>query len=286
MASATEKVATEAAIWLARIERGLQSDEGALLRSWLQQPAQREAIVEAAKLWHGPDIVAVLAELVPVGFGQAVPVSRKRTYAGVSLFGICVAVAIAIAPFYMIIRAMPGVLLSRHKPPERSVPWGETLYTTKPGEVRALTLADGSKVTLNGHSQLGVILGAGYRTANLDYGEAIFRTVPEVRPFEVNAGGRHFRAPPSMFDVRVINPKSVELLVLDGGVTVRGLPWHWPDTPAEARLFDPDVFADTTVGPLQSAILEDQSISRYPITEANAHARLRWVPEEVIYVTP
>jgi hypothetical protein len=37
---------------------------------------------------------------------------------------------------------------------------------------------------------------------------------------------------------------------------------------------------------LQAALLEDQLISRYPITAANAHARLKWQPEEVIYVTP
>jgi hypothetical protein len=75
-------------------------------------------------------------------------------------------------------------------------------------------------------------------------------------------------------------------MVLDGGVTVRGLQWRWPATPAEARMFDPAVFVDTTVGPLQAALLEDQLISRYPITAENAHARLRWQPEAVVYVTP
>jgi len=114
----------------------------------------------------------------------------------------------------------------------------------------------------------------------------IFQIAPELRPFQVNAGGRHFEAPPSMFDIRVINPQAVELLVLDGGVTVQGLPWHWPTTPSEARMFDPDAFVDTKVGPLQAALLEDQLISRYPITAANAHARLRWQPEDVVYVTP
>ena len=125
------------------------------------------------------------------------------------------------------------------------------------------------------------------RQASVDYGEAIFQIAPErQRPFEVTAGGRHFQAPPSMFDIRVINPQAVELVVLDGGVTVQGLPWHRPTTPAEARMFDPAVFVDTTVGPLQAALLEDQLISRYPITAANAHERLRWQPEEILYVTP
>jgi hypothetical protein len=35
----TDKVPTEAAIWLARIERGLQPQEGVRLREWLQPPS-------------------------------------------------------------------------------------------------------------------------------------------------------------------------------------------------------------------------------------------------------
>ena len=288
MASDPDKIPTAAAIWLARLERGLLPDEGALLRIWLRQPAHREAIVEAAKLWHGPDIVAVLAELVPVGFGQAPPpkIKIKHRYPGAILVGVCVGALVAVMPFVVIYRHMPGVI-NRNDQASRALPWGETAYTTKPGETRAVTLPDGSRITLNGHTQLRVLFGAGWRVVNLDYGEVIFRISPQPqRPFEVNAGGRHFQAPPSMFDVRVINPQAIELLVLDGGVTVRALPWHWPNTPAEARLFDPDAFVDTTIGPLQAARLEDQTISRYPITAENARARLRWEPEQVIYVTP
>jgi transmembrane sensor len=286
VASDSDRISTEAAIWLARLERGLQADEGSSLRIWLRQSAHRDAIVEAAKLWHGPDILAVLAELVPVGFGQAPPPKVKRTYPGAVIFAICVGICVAVTPFITIYRTMPGVINHNYKAPQRPVPWGETVYATKPGEIRAINLPDGSKVTLNSHTQLRVLLGGGFRVANLDYGEVIFRIAPEPRPFEVNAGGRHFQAPPSMFDVHMLTGQAVELTVLDGGVTVRGLPWHWPSTPAEARLFDPDAFVDTTVGPLQAARLEDQMIGRYPITAANARARLRWEPEDVIYVTP
>ena len=68
-----DKVVTDAMIWLARIERGLEAQEASQLRQWLLQPAHRDEIVNAAKLWHGPDIAAVLAELVPVGFGSRPP---------------------------------------------------------------------------------------------------------------------------------------------------------------------------------------------------------------------
>jgi transmembrane sensor len=288
VASNAETIATETAIWLARLERGLQADEGSQLRIWLRQPAHRDAIVEAAKLWHGPDIVAVLAELVPVGFGQAPPppIKVKRRYPPAILVAVCVGGLVAVMPFVAIYHHMPGVITRNYRAAP-ALPWGTSAYSTKPGETRAVTLPDGSRITLNGQTRLSVAFGAGWRVASLDYGEAIFRISPEPqRPFEVNAGGRHFQAPPSMFDVQVINPQAVELMVLRGGVTVKGLPWHWPSTPAEARLFDPDAFVDTTIGPLQAARLEDQTISRYAITAANARARLQWEPEQVIYVTP
>jgi transmembrane sensor len=284
VASDSDRTSTEAAIWLARIERGLQPQDGPQLREWLRQPAQRDVIVEAAKLWHGPDIVAVLAELVPVGFGTPLTPKKKRIHPVALGFGVCLALLIA-APFLIGSRLMRSAFTTHYRPGQ-TTPWGQTVYTTRPGETRAVTLQDGSKVTLNAHTQLGVLFAAGLRQAKLQYGEAIFRIAPELRAFQVNAGGRHFEAPPSMFDIRVINPQEVELMVLEGGVTVQGLPWHWPSTPAEARMFDPDVFVDTTVGPLQTALLQDQLISRNPITAANAHARLRWQPEDVIYVTP
>ncbi|MEJ0008996.1 MAG: FecR domain-containing protein [Steroidobacteraceae bacterium] len=285
MASESETLATESAIWLARLERGLQSGEGAQLREWLLRPGHRTAIVEHAKLWHGPDIIAVLAELVPVGFGLATPPKGRRIRSGALIFGLGLAIFM-VWPAFMIQRAVERSRTAQYGP-GRDALWGETRYTTKPAETRAVTLVDGSKITLNGHTQVRLVFAAGSRFATVDYGEAIFQVSNESqRDFEINAAGRLFRAPPSLFDVRVINPKVVELLVLDGGVRVKGLPWHWPDTPAEARIFDPSIFIDTTVGPLQAALLEQDALSRYPVTAANAQARLRWRPEDVFFITP
>ncbi len=287
VASDADRVATETAIWLARLERGLQAHEGAELREWLRQSTHGDAIVEAAKLWHGPDIVAVLAELVPVGFGTP-RAPRKKTLRPIHLaIGICLGLVMLAAPIVMVRQMTRGLYTSRNgQSPVNSMPWGETIYTTKPGEVRAVTLADGSKMTLNGHTRIAVWLGTAFRQATLDFGEAIFQISPQrQRPFEVTAAGRNFQAPPSMFDLQVNGAHSVELLVLDGGVTVRGLPWHWPATPAEARVFDPAIFVDTVVGPQQAALIEDQIFSRRTVTAANMQARLKWRPEDVMYVT-
>ncbi len=285
MGSNADKISAEAAIWLARLERGLQPQEGPQLRQWLQQPARRDAIVAGAKLWHGPEIVAVLAELVPVGFGNPLVIKKKRLQAATIGFALCLALIIG-APFFLARHIVPRILSGPADPAAETLPSGEVIYRTKPGETRAVTLQDGSKVTLNGHTQLGILVAAGVRRASLQYGEAVFRiAASEPRAFEVNAGGRHFQALLSMFDIHLINPQVVDLLVLDGRVTVRGLPWRRPATPAEARMFDPALFADTTIGPWQTALFQDQLIIRNPISAANAHTQLRWQPEDIVYVS-
>jgi ferric-dicitrate binding protein FerR (iron transport regulator) len=273
----TDKVPTEAAIWLARIERGLQPHEGVALREWLQQPAHRDTIVNCAKLYHGPDIVAVLAELVPVGFGNPPPPLPRQPRTFAIVVGICLALFIGVLPFIAV----------RYKRPPGTLPRDEQLYSTGARETRTITLPDSGQVILNGQSQLLVLYAAWVREATVAHGEVIFDVAPKwPRPILVFAGGRHFEASGGRFDLRVISAQSVALTVLDGSVTVKALPFRRPATPQEARDFDPRVFADATVGPMQAAILDNGTLTRHVITAADLRSQLRWEPEQVVYVSP
>jgi transmembrane sensor len=283
----SDRLFTEASIWLARLERGLQGQDGVQLREWLQVPAQRDAIVDAAKLYHGPDIVAILAEMVPVGFGTPVPKIRRRMTASHVFIAVVLGLMVAAGPIVAFLHPNPAVRDARYRPLDPPLPWGEEAYSTKVGETRTVSLEDGSTLSLNSHTRVGVLFGVGSRLATVQYGEALFDIERRrERPFQIDAAGRHFLAPQSKFDIRVINPQTVDLTVLDGGVTVQGLPWRWPTTPDEARMFDPRVFADTVIGPMQSAFLQDSTMTRLPVTAANLHTRLSWQPEEVLYITP
>src|SRR5215472_12844461 len=66
-ASDLEKAREEASRWLGRLGRGLRDDEGTRLREWLRQPLNRKTIAESARLWHEPEVIAVLGELIPLG---------------------------------------------------------------------------------------------------------------------------------------------------------------------------------------------------------------------------
>jgi ferric-dicitrate binding protein FerR (iron transport regulator) len=275
----TDKVPTEAAIWLARIERGLQPHEGVALREWLQQPEHRDTIVTSAKLYHGPDVVAVLAELVPVGFGNPPPPLPKQPRTFAVVVAICLAIFTAL-PFI-------AVRYLHFKRPPGTLPRDEQIYSTGAGETRTIRLPDSSQALLNGQSQLYVLYAAWVREATVAHGEVLFDVTRKwPRPILIFAGGRHFEAPGGRFDLRVITPQRVELTVLEGSVTVKGLPYQRPATPQEARDFDPSVFADATVGAMQSALLDQNTLTQHAITAADLRSQLRWEPEQVIYVSP
>jgi transmembrane sensor len=271
-----DKVVTDAMIWLARIERGLEAQEASQLRQWLLQPAHRDEIVNAAKLWHGPDIAAVLAELVPVGFGSRPPPMPRISRTFPILVG-------AILALFMAASILLPRLSLRGR--EASVLRDEEIYSTGVGETRAIKLPDGSHLVMNGRSTLYVLYTASTREATVAQGEVIFEVRKGPSPFRIFVGQRHFEVPAARLDVQVIGPKTVNLTVLEGGVTVKGLPYRQPESPAEARNFDPRVFADASIGPLQSELLDDETLIQRPVTAADAHRQLRWEPQSPVYVS-
>ena len=57
----------QAALWLARLDKGLGSEERAELRAWLaEDPSHRNAFLELASLWDELDVLAELSELFPL----------------------------------------------------------------------------------------------------------------------------------------------------------------------------------------------------------------------------
>jgi hypothetical protein len=130
----------------------LEAREGVQLREWLQVPAQRDVIVDAAKLYHGADIVAILAEMVPVGFGTPAPKLRR----GITPFKVCVALVmgavVAAGPIMIFLHPHPAVRDPRYRPLDSVLPSGEAAYSTKVGETRTFSLEDGSKLALNSHT--------------------------------------------------------------------------------------------------------------------------------------
>lgn len=253
-----EKNREEAAMWLARLARGLRAEEAPALREWLKDRVNRTIILDMARLWHGPDIIALLSELIPTGPEPTDPVSWRS----ILFNSLQVAIAVVLIAwigsgwqprlhFHSHWTHLQGSLVV----PRALLQGGS--YFTNVGERGQIDLADGSSVTLNTATHMGIAFSPYIRQVFIPYGEVSFHVAPDPnRPFSVLAGKRRFEALGTDFNVRVLTPDNVELTVTSGNVKVLYIPTRLPDTPATARLQDNMTFDDTTVGALETALLE------------------------------
>ncbi|MFK0090261.1 FecR domain-containing protein [Pseudomonas sp. NPDC090755] len=96
-------------------------------------------------------------------------------------------------------------------------------YRSAVGQRRELTLADGSRITLNTDSAINVLFDASQRLIHLREGEILVQTAPDnspsPRPFLVSTRQGRMQALGTRFTVRELQPRT-HLAVLEGAVKV------------------------------------------------------------------
>ena len=104
-----------------------------------------------------------------------------------------------------------------------AVPWRSAphSYVTGTGELRVVTLQDGSKVALNTKSHVSWIGGANDRRAVLERGEALFKIATDPsRPFRVLADDIEIRVVGTQFNAYRKASGALLVTVLEGNVQV------------------------------------------------------------------
>ena len=221
-----DPVREEASVWLSRLERGLRPEEASGLREWLTKAEHRRVILDLARLWHGPDIIAVLGELFPAG-----PEPMKSDITVWDILRVTATTALAVGLVYLAISGRTPWDHMRLEWARRhgnlceaplSSPIGRGFYSTSVGQRRQFSLPDNTGVTLNTHTCLSVAYSAATRDVYLPYGEASFHVAHDHwhRAFFIRAGNRQFQAVGTNFNVRVLTPDDVELTVTEGNVRV------------------------------------------------------------------
>ena len=94
-------------------------------------------------------------------------------------------------------------------------------FVTRLGEVRRITLADGSQIILDTDTLMSVDYRKDERELRLEHGRARFEVAHESRPFVVEAGDSEVIARGTVFDVSVLEPDEVRVHLLRGKVEVR-----------------------------------------------------------------
>lgn len=203
----------EAAEWAVRLSAGeIGSEARSALEAWLESDLRhRGALVRAQAMWLDLDRLAALApqgasrergsaQEVP-GEREPVAVTRRRVLAA----GLAAATLAAVPGGWWLWRLRGDV------------------YTTGVGEVRRVTLPDGSSLTLNTDTRAVVRFDTALREVALEGGEGLFEVAKDpMRPFIVRVGDISVRAVGTVFAVRALN-KDVNVTVTEGVVEVADL---------------------------------------------------------------
>jgi transmembrane sensor len=123
------------------------------------------------------------------------------------------------------------------------------------GQRRELTLADGSKITLNTDTAIDVLFDANQRLIHLREGEILVQTAPDIspiaRPFLVSTRQGRMQALGTRFTVRELQPRT-HLAVLEGAVKVE-LAENRQSTPLIVNAGQRTDFSSHTLGQLSVA---------------------------------
>lgn len=203
-----ELVEEQAALWLARRDRGLTPAEQDDYLQWLQaHPLHAEVVAQQAaaleRMMH-------LSDWQPVQTSAPNPDLFARTPAFArwwkpALAGLAAAAAVAVA------------FLNFNRPPEPVTVAAPRSYLRVN---ERMALPDGSRVELKDGTRIAVQYSETERRVVLQGGEAHFSVWKDAaRPFVVVAAGVEVRAVGTAFNVR-LGEKQVEVLVTEGRVKV------------------------------------------------------------------
>ena len=191
----TAEIRDQAALWMARARDPRFSDWDGLT-DWLEADPAHNLAYEAA--FAGHDLAGELDTPVPVVAAAAAPRRTKWVIGGgAGAIAAAAALVALVTPF----SAGPALMVAE----------------TRPGELRMVALADGTRIALNGGSRL-VFDRTNGRTARLERGEAMFSVVhDESQPFTVDVGGQRLVDIGTRFDV-VRSARASEVSVAEGAV--------------------------------------------------------------------
>lgn len=214
------KIEETAAAWLARRDAAERwtSDDEATLQAWIaESAAHRVAWLRLGTAWQRTERMPVLAQvaanaavaspLVAASTAPAEPARTDRTghhYRRRAIVGWALAASLAL-----------GIGVAWFV---RGYPPGSERFATEVGGREAVTLADGSRVTLNTHTRGRAVVNDKERRFLLDEGEAYFEIQHDpTRPFVVMAGRDKVTVLGTKFSVRYEDGRT-EVTVVEGRV--------------------------------------------------------------------
>jgi transmembrane sensor len=210
---AGEESYEDAALWLARLDRGLSELESAELSRWLNADRRHsETLLELAALWDDLDVLSELSALFPLDRPAKKQQGRwLKSALAASLVGVAIAGWVTYELSF--ISARDAELNAGQS--------ARQVFVTTIGERTRNELADGSVVMLNTDTAVEVAYSDESRDVFLLRGEAHFEVASNpAHPFRVHVGARIVEAVGTAFNVELGADGRIEVTVTEGKVNV------------------------------------------------------------------
>ncbi len=203
MSTRHEDIEQQAADWVARMDRGLDSDETEALEAWKAQSTRHAgALARAQAVFAHFDLGA---EIESVAHTSAREPTHQDATSGTRRHWplLAAAASVVLAALVVIVMSIDTV----------------DHYSTMVGEVRHLPLPDGSTLTLNTDTRVEVKMNASTRHVALRGGQIMLDVArDEQRPFIVDSGEARIEVVGTRFSVRNDPGRTLEVVVLDGTI--------------------------------------------------------------------
>ena len=198
--------------WLSLLLDQPSSGDQATFSRWLRaDPAHVEAYAQAQVLWELSEVPArqLVHEDAQALQGYLDAMNRAKRSRALRWSG-----ALAMAACLLLMISMGAGWQ-----PSRWIDDFGADYVSAPGEVKTVTLADNTQVTLDADSAIAVDYSHGERHIQLRRGAGFFSVTHTGEPFVVEAGSGEARVLGTQFEVR-LQPAGAQVTVLTGRVGV------------------------------------------------------------------
>jgi transmembrane sensor len=266
----------EASAWFARERRGeLSVTERLALQAWLAAgPAHQRAYQDVENVWQ--QLECLRGDLAIANLRRRA--SRRRRW---SLPGIAAGLAACTAMFFLTQSLLtPRSRVYASVAPE--ITTGEDIgtllpraYRTETGEQRAITLVDGSEITLDTDSEVRVVFSKERRLVDLRRGQAFFAVAKDhTRPFIVTAGDERVMAVGTAFDVRLAHD-GLSVTLREGRVRIEAPEGQSPQSDAAARVRAADLVSGSKLRTSQHAA--------WQVAKADVTRELSWLHHQLVF---
>lgn len=263
------EVLDAAADWIAKMDRGLSTEEEQALKHWLQADEQhREMLFKMAKLWDNMAALERLKSLFPEP-----PVKQQ----GRSPYAIA-------ASFFLLAGLLAFIWNSSDfafLPDNNLVVLSEQRFETGTGDSKKVTLSDGSQLAINTNTSVKVTFTEQQRVIELYRGEVHVQVAHDKeKPLSVYAAGQIIQAVGTAFNVELLTDK-VELIVTEGKVRVgkqtenNGNPLQ----PQQIRLKD----SLPALEQGQKTLLSEQALVIESVATSEIDAALSWQQGNLVF---